>query len=48
MRAAKLELLTPRQQRYLFQQISQRGWRKQEPPNLDIAIEKASSDSEDG
>lgn len=40
MRAARLEILTPRQQRYLFQQMSQRGWRTHEPSNLDIAVEK--------
>lgn len=40
VRAARLEIITPRQQRYLFQQMSQRGWRKREPSNLDIRLEK--------
>lgn len=40
MRAARLEIITPRQQKYLFQQISQRGWRQREPANLDVTVEK--------
>jgi Zn-dependent peptidase ImmA (M78 family)/DNA-binding XRE family transcriptional regulator len=40
MRAARLEIITQRQQRYLFQQLSQRGWRTHEPSNLDIPVEK--------
>jgi Zn-dependent peptidase ImmA (M78 family)/transcriptional regulator with XRE-family HTH domain len=40
MRAAQLEILTERQQRYLFQQLSQRGWRTREPANLDVPVEK--------
>jgi Zn-dependent peptidase ImmA (M78 family)/transcriptional regulator with XRE-family HTH domain len=40
MRAAQLEVISDRQQRYLFQQLSQRGWRTREPENLDVPIEK--------
>lgn len=40
MRARHLGLITPRQTKYLFQQISQRGWRTREPANLDIPVEK--------
>jgi len=39
-RARDLELITERQYRYLFEQLSQRGWRVKEPPNLDIPKEK--------
>lgn len=39
-RARDLELITERQYRYLFEQLSQRGWRVNEPPNLDIPKEK--------
>jgi Zn-dependent peptidase ImmA (M78 family)/transcriptional regulator with XRE-family HTH domain len=40
MRAARLDIITSRQQRYLFQQMSQRGWRTREPSNLDVRPEK--------
>lgn len=40
MRASQLEIITERQQRYLFQQLSQRGWRTREPANLDLPVEK--------
>lgn len=40
MRAAQLEIITERQQRYLFQQVSRRGWRTREPANLDVPVEK--------
>lgn len=40
VRATRLDIITPRQQKYLFQQLSQRGWRTHEPSNLDIPIEK--------
>jgi hypothetical protein len=40
MRASRLNIITPRQQKYLFQQLSQRGWRKREPSNLDVPVEK--------
>jgi hypothetical protein len=40
MRAIHLGVITDRQQRYLFQQLSQRGWRTREPANLDVPIEK--------
>ncbi len=40
MRAAQLEVISERQQRYLFQQLSQRGWRTREPANLDVPVEK--------
>ena len=34
MRAYNLEIITRRQERYLFTQISSEGWRKQEPVEL--------------
>jgi Zn-dependent peptidase ImmA (M78 family)/transcriptional regulator with XRE-family HTH domain len=40
MRAVQLDIITERQQRYLFQQLSQRGWRTREPANLDVPVEK--------
>lgn len=40
MRARTLEIMSERQQRYLFQQLSQRGWRTREPENLDVPIEQ--------
>lgn len=40
MHATRLEIITARQQRYLYQQLSQRGWRTHEPPNLDVPIER--------
>ena len=39
-RAKRLDLITARQQKYLFQQLSQRGWRTREPANLDVPVEK--------
>lgn len=39
-RAFDLKLLTDRQYRYFFEQISKLGWRLQEPPELDIKPEK--------
>jgi Zn-dependent peptidase ImmA (M78 family) len=38
-RAKALEIITDRQYRYFFEQISLKGWRKQEPANLAIPIE---------
>lgn len=43
MRALELEIITARQRKYLFQQLSMRGWRKREPENLDVALERPSS-----
>lgn len=40
VRAYELEMLTERQYRYMFEQISKLGWRKKEPSNLDIKAEK--------
>jgi Zn-dependent peptidase ImmA (M78 family)/transcriptional regulator with XRE-family HTH domain len=39
MRASSLNCVTPNQSRYLWQQISARGWRLREPPELDFPIE---------
>ncbi|MEO5806797.1 XRE family transcriptional regulator [Devosia sp.] len=39
MRASGLKLLTANQSRYLWTQISSRGWRTHEPPELDFAAE---------
>ncbi|MCH7697656.1 MAG: XRE family transcriptional regulator [Chloroflexi bacterium] len=39
MRAKELGLLTSRQKTYLFQQLSSKGWRLREPPNLDVHVE---------
>jgi hypothetical protein len=39
-RATELEIINPRQRKYLYQQLSTRGWRKQEPEALDVAIER--------
>jgi Zn-dependent peptidase ImmA (M78 family)/DNA-binding XRE family transcriptional regulator len=39
-RAYDLKIITERQYEYLFVQISARGWRKQEPSNLEVQIEK--------
>lgn len=39
-RAYELNIVTERQYRYLFEQISSKGWRKREPSNLDIPQEK--------
>jgi len=38
-RAHDLRIITDRQYRYLFEQLSAKGWRKREPSNLDIPIE---------
>lgn len=38
--AARLGLITPRRERYLFQQIALRGWREAEPENLAVPVEK--------
>lgn len=40
MRASDLGILSERQKRYLFQQMSARGIRKREPASLDIPVEK--------
>ncbi len=39
-RAHQLGIIGDRQYRYLFEQISIRGWRTREPENLDVAVEK--------
>ncbi len=39
MRASSLNFLTKNQQRYLWQQISARGWRRREPAELDLPHE---------
>lgn len=39
-RARDLDIITDRQYRYLFEQLSARGWRTKEPSNLDIPEEK--------
>ena len=39
-RAKDLDIISDRQYRYLFQQLSARGWRTAEPTNLNIPIEK--------
>jgi Zn-dependent peptidase ImmA (M78 family)/DNA-binding XRE family transcriptional regulator len=39
-RAHDLGIITDRQYRYLFEQISIRGWRTREPTNLDIPVER--------
>ena len=39
-RSHELGIIADRQYRYLFEQVSIRGWRTREPSNLDIAIEK--------
>jgi Zn-dependent peptidase ImmA (M78 family)/DNA-binding XRE family transcriptional regulator len=40
VRAKSLDLISQRQYRYLFQQLTARGWRDAEPGNLDVSIEK--------
>lgn len=40
VRARDLALITERQYRYLFEQLSARGWRMREPSTLDVPIEK--------
>lgn len=42
-RAFELNIIAERQYRYLFEQISTRGWRTKEPENLDIPQEKPRS-----
>ncbi|WP_319568990.1 helix-turn-helix domain-containing protein [Cohaesibacter marisflavi] len=42
MCANDMGFLTPNQNRYLWQQISKRGWRLKEPASLDIAFEPPS------
>jgi len=39
-RAHDLKIITDRHYRYLFEQLSMRGWRTQEPENLNIPVEK--------
>ena len=39
-RGRDLALITERQYRYLFEQLSARGWRTREPSGLDVPIEK--------
>ena len=39
MRAYELEIITQRQRKYLFQQLSAKGWRRREPRNLDAPVE---------
>lgn len=43
MRASELDVITQRQKRYLFQQVSGKGWKTREPENLDVPIEKPRS-----
>lgn len=43
MRASGLGFVTPNQNRYLWQQISARGWRTAEPPELDFKREQATA-----
>jgi Zn-dependent peptidase ImmA (M78 family) len=40
-RAHQLGIIADRQYRYLFEQISIRGWRTREPENLDIPVERS-------
>jgi Zn-dependent peptidase ImmA (M78 family)/transcriptional regulator with XRE-family HTH domain len=40
MRAREMGMLSERQCRYLFEQMSQKGWRKREPKNLDVHVER--------
>lgn len=39
-RAYDLEIITPRQYKYLMHQLTERGWRLREPSNLDVPVEK--------
>ncbi len=39
-RSRDLEIITERQYKYLFQKLSKLGWRKNEPANLAIPVEK--------
>ena len=41
MRATSLKMVSPNQTRYLWQQVSARGWRLREPPELDFQPERA-------
>ncbi len=40
MRARELRIITDRQRTYLFQQLSSRGWKRQEPAHLAIPVER--------
>lgn len=40
VRADRLDIITKRQYKYLYQQITMNGWRTQEPPNLAPPLEK--------
>ena len=40
IRAKSLDLISQRQYRYLFQQLTARGWRDAEPSNLAVSVEK--------
>lgn len=40
MRSHDLGIISDRQYRYLFEQLSTRGWRTREPSNLDIPVER--------
>jgi Zn-dependent peptidase ImmA (M78 family)/DNA-binding XRE family transcriptional regulator len=40
MRAREIGVISDRQCRYLFEQMSQRGWRKREPSNLNLHVER--------
>lgn len=40
IRARDIGVISDRQCRYLFEQMSQRGWRKREPENLDVGVER--------
>jgi Zn-dependent peptidase ImmA (M78 family)/DNA-binding XRE family transcriptional regulator len=40
MRAKETGVISERQCRYLFEQMSQKGWRKREPKNLDVHVER--------
>lgn len=39
-RARDLKIITPRQYTYLQEQMGTKGWRRVEPPNLDVPIER--------
>ncbi len=39
-RGYELRIITERQYRYLYSQLSANGWRTREPENLDVAVEK--------
>jgi Zn-dependent peptidase ImmA (M78 family) len=39
-RARSLDVISDRQYRYLFEQIARKGWRKQEPANLSVPVER--------